>query len=80
MSKWSFAVYNLLRFIGQVVILSLLFGFVLNAMAFIDTGQILSLKGAVSAIVMNPFYQTMFLILFFIHGRTVLFRLDDKEV
>ena len=80
MSKWSFALYNFLRFVGQTVVLSLLFAFVLNVLAYLNTQEFLNLPSVAQHVVTNPIYQIIFFILLFVHGRTVLYRLDDKEV
>ena len=34
----------------------------------------------VQNVLINPAYQIVLILLIFIHGRIVLFRLDDKEV
>ncbi len=80
MSKWSFAVYNLFRFIGQTALLTLLFAFLVDSNFYFNTHQFMSLTQVFQRVVANPVYQIIFIILIFVHGRTVLFRLDDKEV
>jgi ubiquinone biosynthesis protein len=80
MSKWSFAVYNLLLFLGQMTILTLVFGLLMNLNLYLRTQQFGSAERIFQMIVSNPIYQIFFFIMIFVHGRTVLFRLDDKEV
>ncbi len=80
MSKWSFAVYILVRFLGQVLAITLIP--VLGVMAF-QLGSshapfdLLKILGDVTS---NRLYQLVVLILIFISGRTVLYRMDDKDV
>lgn len=80
MSKWSFAVYNLLMFLGQMVVITLVFGFFISLNSYLNSSEWLSAGRLFQTIATNPIYQVVFFILLFVHGRTVLFRLDDKEV
>jgi predicted unusual protein kinase regulating ubiquinone biosynthesis (AarF/ABC1/UbiB family) len=80
MSKWSFAVFNFLRFVGQTVVLTLFFALLVNLRFYFDAGQFMSVDHVFQTVVTNPVYQVIFFIMLFVHGRTVLFRLDDKEV
>lgn len=80
MSKWSFAVYSLLRFIGQTVMLTLVFAFLANTRLYLSEQHFMNVYESLQAVVTNPVYQVIFFIMLFVHGRTVLFRLDDKEV
>ena len=79
MSKWSFAVYILIRFIGQVLALTLLTLLAVALRATIGLHQPLDVLQLVQGILFNPIYQVVVLILVFVNGRTVLFRMDDKE-
>jgi hypothetical protein len=80
MSKWSYAVYNFLIFLGQMAILTLIFGLFVSAQSFFSTHQFMNVGRIFQTVAANPIYQIIFLIMIFVHGRTVLFRLDDKEV
>jgi ubiquinone biosynthesis protein len=80
MSKWSFAVYTLLRFVGQTAALTLIFAFLLNIKFYFDEQQFMNVYDIFFQVVTNPVYQIILFITIFVHGRTVLFRLDDKEV
>lgn len=80
MSKWSFAVYTLLRFIGQTATLTLVFAFLTNVKFYFDEQQFMNVYDVFFQVVANPVYQIILFITIFVHGRTVLFRLDDKEV
>jgi hypothetical protein len=80
MSKWSFAVYNFVLFLGQLSIITLAFGLFINLNIYLGSRQLGDIKYVFQAIMTNPIYQIIFFIMLFVHGRTVLFRLDDKEV
>ncbi len=80
MSKWSFAVYNLFLFLGQMAIITLIFGILANARVYFDGQQLMSISQVLQKVVTSPLYQIIFFIMVFVHSRTVLFRLDDKEV
>ena len=80
MSKWSFAVYNLFLFLGQMAIFTLLFGILISLKFYFDAQQLMSINQVLQKVVTNPVYQIIFFIMIFVHGRTILFRLDDKEI
>jgi hypothetical protein len=80
MSKWSYATYTFLRFIGQSMLLTIIFTAFSGYQIYEDTLQTLNVANLVQNVISNPLYQIIFLSLVFIHGRTALFRLDDKEV
>jgi len=80
MSKWSFAVYNLFLFLGQMAVFTVVFGIFVNAKAYFAGQQLMTIGQVLQQVVTSPLYQIVFFILVFVHGRTVLFRLDDKEV
>jgi ubiquinone biosynthesis protein len=80
MSKWSFAVYSLFRFVGQTVVLTLIFAFAVNIKVYLSEQNFMSMYESFQAVVTNPVYQVIFFITLFVHGRAVLFRLDDKEI
>ena len=80
MSKWSFAVYNLFRFITQTVVLTLIWGLLVDLKYYFAEQQFMSISTIFQQVVTNPVYQIILFIMLFVHGRTVLFRLDDKEV
>lgn len=80
MSKWSFAMYTLLRFVGQTAALTLVFAFLINVKFYFDEQQFMNVYDVFFQVVTNPVYQIILFITIFVHGRTVLFRLDDKEV
>lgn len=80
MSKWSFAVYSFLRFVGQIVIWTLIFALLANIKFYLSELHLMNMHETLQVVVTNPVYQVIFFITIFVHGRTVLFRLDDKEV
>jgi len=80
MSKWSFAAYNFLLFLAQMAIFTLVFGVLISFKFYLGAQQFMSIGRVFQMVVGNPIYQIIFFIMIFVHGRTVLFRLDDKEV
>jgi predicted unusual protein kinase regulating ubiquinone biosynthesis (AarF/ABC1/UbiB family) len=80
MSKWSFAVYTLLRFITQAVILTLLITGLASLQVYVGAQGPINIFGIIQQVVTNPIYQVALIVMIFIHGRTILFRLDDKEI
>ena len=76
MSKWSFAFYVLARFLSQIGLTTLLF----TIFIFIWFQSIQNFSGAFEATLLNPVYHFFVLVLIFINGRAVLYRMDDKEV
>ena len=80
MSKWSFAVYTAVRFCVQALLVTgaaIGLAFTRAALA----GQAWAGLGETFyACVTHPAYLAAILVLVFVNGRTVLFRLDDKEV
>ncbi len=80
MSKWSYAFYIFIHFAVQVVIVTAL-GVFIAAVNHLAAGiQPIYVPDLLQSVLQNPVYQIIFLILMFINGRTVLFRMDDKEV
>jgi hypothetical protein len=79
MSKWSFATYTMLRFITRTLLFTLGFAGIL-ALQLYRAGQPIHVLDIVQNMLINPVYQVILIILIFIHGRIVLFRLDDKEI
>lgn len=80
MSKWSFAVYIYIRFLGQALALTLLTILTVILNLYFIARQPIDVLGVVEDVITNPVYQIVILILLLVNGRTVLFRLDDKEV
>ncbi len=80
MSKWSFAVYILVRFAAQVLTLTGVMAGLLVANDYLYRLGPLDGRAAIASTIANPIYQIILLMLVFISGRTVLFRMDDKDV
>jgi hypothetical protein len=80
MSKWSFAVYNFLRFVGQTVVVTLFIALLVNIGFYFEASRFMSAGEVLQQVMTNPVYQVLVIAMLFVHGRTVLFRLDDKEV
>ena len=80
MSKWSYAIYTLLRFIAQATMLILVFAGLTSLQFYLATRQTLNLMEVAQQVAYNPVFQVFLLALVYINGRTVLYRLDDKEV
>jgi len=80
MSKWSFAFYILFRYIGQILgitVLAVMSGY---AFYYFNGLEMPSLPDLAKWIMTNPVYLLSLLALTFVNGRTVLFRMDDKEI
>jgi hypothetical protein len=80
MSKWSYAVYTLLRFLTQAAALILLFSFIASIQFYFNEQQSMGFAYISQWVASNPVFQLLLLIMIFVNGRTVLFRLDDKEI
>ena len=80
MSKWSFAFYTLAVFICEVLAVSAL-GIVWGSVAqYLSGAPSVSMINLLRYMIANPVYQIALLVLLFTNGRSVLFRMDDKEV
>lgn len=80
MGKWSFAVYTLLRFIGQAAVLTLFTMFATSLQIYMETQQSVNILHVFQSLAANPFYQILLLLLFYVNGKAILYRWDDKEV
>ena len=78
-SKWSFALYIFFRFLAYLLGVTILaFGMV--SLFELSHGQSFDFSVTLQKTISNPFYLSAVVLLAFICGRTVLFRMDDKEV
>jgi ubiquinone biosynthesis protein len=80
MSKWSFAIYILVRFLAEGLSVTALSVLLVYLNLIFGGKQPGSLYAIVQPVIANPVYQIILLILILVNGRTVLFRMDDKEV
>ena len=80
MSKWSFAFYIFFRYIGQILGVTALAVMSGYAVCYFKGLEMPSLPSLAKWIMTNPVYLLSLLALTFVNGRTVLFRMDDKEI
>ncbi len=80
MSKWSFAVYILVRFLTQAIGIALVAALFAGIYLYFGAQQSINTYSILQWVVTNPVYQITLLALIFVNGRTVLIRMDDKEV
>jgi hypothetical protein len=79
MSKWSYAIYVFFRFLAHVVVVTAL-ALLISGLYLINHNQTVNFNLAFQTAITSPVYLAAILLLIMINGRTVLFRLDDKEV
>jgi len=80
MSKWSFVFNIFFRTIAQILgvtALAVIIGF---AIGYFNGQPAANLQELLKSILGNPIYQISLLVLTFVNGRIVLFRMDDKEI
>ncbi len=80
MSKWSFAIYILIRFVGEALAVTLVTVFIVTLNLYLGAKQPVDVLAVLQGVITNPIYQIIILVLIFVNGRTVLFRMDDKEI
>lgn len=80
MGKWSFAIYTLFRFAGQAVILTLIFSMLASVQLYLETPRALDFIRVFQRMISNPIYLILLLVLIYVNGRTILYRLEDKEI
>lgn len=80
MSKWSFGFYILFRYLGHLLGITALAVISGYAVFYFNGQEMPSLPDLLKLIVTNLVYLLSLLVLTFINARTVLFRMDDKEI
>jgi ubiquinone biosynthesis protein len=80
MSKWSFAIFTIITFAAQAAVVTGLGMTALAATNYLAGIEFTSGRALLEQLITNRFYQLIILFLFFINSRSLLFRLDDKEV
>lgn len=80
MSKWSFAVYTMVRFFTQALGITAAALALAAGYLYYGAGRSFNIQEVFSLALTNPIFHGVLLVLLFVNGRTVLFRLDDKEV
>jgi predicted unusual protein kinase regulating ubiquinone biosynthesis (AarF/ABC1/UbiB family) len=79
MSKWAFAVYVFVRFSGQALALTLLTVLVVILNLY-SSAKPIDVYAILQGVLADSVFQIVILILLFLNGRMLLFRMDDKEV
>jgi len=80
MDKWSFAIHILMRFTALWLIFTGLSVLTIAASAMLSQGSVPLEPGfIVGSLLSNPVYVIVIVVLVFATGRTILFRLDDKD-
>ena len=80
MSKWSFAFYMAFRFAGTAILLTLGGAFLTWIQNTLQSQHSMGILDIFQKVVTNPVYQFLLIAIILINGRTVLFRMDDKEI
>jgi predicted unusual protein kinase regulating ubiquinone biosynthesis (AarF/ABC1/UbiB family) len=80
MSKWSFVLYSAFRCAGQAILLTLVSAFFSGLQLNFKTQQPINLVDVFQNAMSNHVYQVLLIVIIVISGRTVLFRMDDKEI
>jgi ubiquinone biosynthesis protein len=80
MSKWSFIFYSFFRYIAQILGITALAVFIGFTIGYFNGQPAANLQELLKSILANPVYLLSVLVLTFVDGRTVLFRMDDKEI
>ena len=80
MSKWSFGFFILFRYIGHILAVTALAVITRYAVYYFNGLEMPSLPDLLKLIMTNPVYLLILLVLTFVNGRTVLYRMDDKEI
>ncbi len=78
-SKWSFAFYTLLRFLGAVLAVTVLAGLLVWLNLSVSGRPLMSVYEVLRVVIGNPLYQGVLLLLLLVNGRTALIRMDDQE-
>ena len=79
MSKWAYAVMVLIKFMGQMVLVTGVFLAIATLMQYFTQGTVVG-SLLFDQVVTNRLYQLIVLLLIFINGHSILIRMDDKEV
>ena len=80
MDKWSFAIHILTRFTAQWIIFTGLAVLTIAAGTMLTQGSVPLDPGfIVGSLLSSPVYVIVIVVLIFANGRTILFRLDDKD-
>ena len=80
MSKWSFAIFTVVVFVTQATVVTGVGMTAVAAANYLAGIESTSGRALLEQLVTYRVYQLVILFLFFLNSRSLLFRLDDKEV
>jgi ubiquinone biosynthesis protein len=80
MSKWSFTILTVIVFIAQALAVTGVGMAVVAAAHYLAGTEITGVRALLEQLVTNWIYLAVILFLFIINSRSLLFRLDDKEI
>ena len=80
MSKWSFATFTTVVFLTQLLLVTAVAMTAVAAIHYFTAGEIFDVRNAFLQVATHWLYQLIVLILLIINSRSLLFRLDDKDV
>lgn len=80
MNKWSFAIYVAVRFFAQLLLTTTAAMVVAYVITNMPGHTPLTIDTLFFQVISNPIYHAVVLLLIMTNGRTVLFRMDDKDV
>jgi ubiquinone biosynthesis protein len=78
-SKWSYAFYTLLHFLATALIATVSGGLLVTFSAWLSGRPAMSVYDLILYLINQPLFQAVLLLLLLLHGRTALFRMDDRE-
>jgi len=78
-SKWSYAFYTLLHLVGAVLIATVAGGLLVTLNLWLSGRPAMRVYDLIPYLINQPLFQALLLLLLLLHGRTVLFRMDDRE-
>ncbi len=80
MGKGSFAIFTLIKFAVQAVVVTAISLVIIGLGQVLLTGVLPPTAAIVEKLLSNPWYPGLLLVLFLLNTRTVLFHLDDVDV
>ncbi len=80
MGKSIFAFSQMLKLLGQWLLVTIIAGGLAYGGGWLSAGQALGLRAIFAQLISNPFYQLAILLLMLVNFRALLFRLSDKDI
>lgn len=80
MSKWSFIMFTTVIFAAEVLLVTGVAMTAVSALHYFSAGELFDARQALLTVATHWLYQLIILFLLIINGRSLLFRLDDKDV